>query len=78
MIEGAAESQIGECDGVTPGFERGRNVFHAEGLDAKERPQTKTLVPGHWTQEEDVHGCAVQRNIRAHALVADGDCTNGP
>ena len=56
MVERAAESQIGERDRVAPGFERGCDVFHSEGFDAEERPQPETLVPGNWTQQEDVHG----------------------
>ena len=65
MFERAAESQIGERHRVAAGFERGRDVLHAERLDAEERTQPETLVPGHRTQQEYVHGSAVKRNIEA-------------
>ena len=63
MLERAAEPQIGERHRVAPGFERGGDVLHAEGLDAEERPEPESLVPGHRTQQEYVHGAAVKRNI---------------
>ena len=78
MVERAAESQIGERHRVAPGFERGCDVLHAEGLDAEERPQPKTLVPGHWTQQDYVHGSAVKRNIASRAAVGADDRTDGP
>jgi hypothetical protein len=68
MFERAAESQVSECYGVAPGFERCCDVLHAERLDAKERPQPKTLVPGHWTQQEYVHGSAAKRNIQSETV----------
>ena len=67
MFERAAESQVGERDRVATGFERRRDVLHAERFDAKERSQPETVVLGHRAQQEYVHGSAVKRNIEARA-----------
>ena len=67
MLERSAEPEIGNRRRVSRGFERGGDVLHAEGLDAEERPEAETLVPGHRTQQDNVHGRAVKRNIAARS-----------
>ena len=53
--ERAAESEVGERDAVAARLERGRDVFHAERLDAEERTEAEALVGGHGTKQQDVH-----------------------
>ena len=44
LLERAAEAQIGERDAVAARFERRRDVFHAERLDAEERAEPEAFV----------------------------------
>ena len=37
-------------------FERGGDVFHAQRLDAEERPEPEAFVARHGPQQQDVHG----------------------
>ena len=55
VLERAAEAQVGERDGVAARFERGRDVLHAERLDAEERAEAEAFVARHGTQQQDVH-----------------------
>ena len=42
-------------DAVAARFERGRDVFHAERLDAEKRAEAEPLVARNGTQQQDVH-----------------------
>ena len=63
LLDGAAEPKVGDGDPMTTALERGRDVLHAEGLDAEERTETESFVSGDRTQQEDVHGRTRKRNI---------------
>ena len=53
--ERAAEAEIGERDAVAARFERGRDVFHAERLDAEKRAEAEPLVARNGAEQQDVH-----------------------
>ena len=54
-IDRSAVSEISNRRSVPSHLERRGDVLEAERLDFEERTETKTIVPGHWTQQEDVH-----------------------
>ena len=55
-FERAAEAEVGERDAVAARFERGGDVLHAERLDAEERTEPESFVPGNGPQQQNVHG----------------------
>ena len=55
MLERAAEPQIDEGHPVAARLERGRDVLHAERLDAEERTEAEALVSRDWSEQQDVH-----------------------
>ena len=63
LLDGVAEPKVGDGDPMTTALERGRDVLHAEGLDAEERTETESFVSWDRTQQEDVHGRTRKRNI---------------
>ena len=75
MLDRAAEAKIGERDRVPSRFERRGDVFHAERLDAEERPEAEAFVPRHRPQQQDVHGSVVKRNIGPKARVIEQPCS---
>jgi hypothetical protein len=60
MFDRATEPEIGNRDGMTVGLESRGDVFHAEGLDAKERAKTESFVARHRTQQQNLH-CRIRR-----------------
>ena len=63
MFERRAEAEIGERDAVAARFERGRDVLHAERLDAEERAETEALVARNRTQQQDLHVAERRVNV---------------
>ena len=53
--ERTREAEIGERHAMPARFERGRDVLHAERLDAKERSEAEAFVRRHGPQQQNVH-----------------------
>ena len=55
MFDRTAEAKIDERDVVPARFERGGDVLHAEGFDAKERSETEAFVSRNGTKQQHTH-----------------------
>jgi hypothetical protein len=72
VLDGAAESKVGDGSGVALSFESRRDVGHAERLDAEERAKAEALVDRNGPQEQHVHRGSAERSTLGGLLYSHG------